>query len=205
MASGDAHVLLLLTKGFLPVAESFFLRWGWARLFRSITITGLYFLIIIEERIINCYDIIQDWEEPGQTLQPEEDRAKNSQDSTKPLDSTQSRSANRFRPNSFNLAQLNPAQQRLFFGALNPFNSNTNNWFGNLLQTSTLVTVTVPSTLVTAIISTCIPSGQFLAGSAAIPCVRRRRQIAGEIEDQLDQAQVSPTLVQQFVSLYCNM
>jgi hypothetical protein len=43
------------------------------------------------------------------------------------------------------------AQQRLFFGALNPFNSNSNNWLGTFFQSSTLVTVTVPSTLVTAV------------------------------------------------------
>lgn len=148
---------------------------------------------------------IQDWEEPGQTFQPEEEATKNSQESTKPLESTQSRAANRlFRPNSFNLAQLYPSQQqRLFFGALNPLNSNTNNWLGNFFQSSTLVTVTVPSTLLTAVISTCIPAAQFIVGSANIPCARRRRRhIVDEISDQMDRAQVSPTLVQQFVTIY---
>lgn len=153
---------------------------------------------------------IQDWEEPGQTLQPEEEVTKNSQESTKPLESTQSRAANRlFRPNSFNLAQLHPSQQqqRFFFGALNPFNSNTNNgWFGNFMQSSTLVTVTVPSTLLMAVISTCIPAAQFAAGAANIPCARRRRHIVDDISgDESNsfflQSQLSPTPIQQFVSI----
>lgn len=157
----------------------------------------------ISHRLNFVSAIIQDWEEPEQTspFQPEEDRAKNIQESTnKPLDiTTQSRSANRYRPNSFNLAQLHPAaQQRLFFGAFNPFSSNTNNWLGTFFQSSTLVTVTVPSTLVTAVISTCIPAAQFLAGGSNIACARRRRHIVDETNDQSDQ--VSPTLVQQLVT-----
>jgi hypothetical protein len=158
---------------------------------------------------------IQDWEEePGQTFQPEEEAAKNSQESTKPLESTQSRAANRlFRPNSFNLAQLHPSQQqqRFFFGALNPFNSRPNNgWFGNFFPSSTLVTVTVPSTLLTAVISTCIPVAQFAVAEAVTsttPCARRRRHIVDPLENGDEsnsfflQSQLSPTPIQQFVSI----
>jgi hypothetical protein len=157
----------------------------------------------------------KDWEEPGQTFQPEEEAAKNSQESTKPLESTQSRAANRlFRPNSFNLAQLHPSQQqqRFFFGALNPFNSRPNNgWFGNFFPSSTLVTVTVPSTLLMAVISTCIPVAQFAgvppAHPSTTPCARRRRHIVDPLENGDEsnsfflQSQLSPTPIQQFVSI----
>ena len=65
---------------------------------------------------------------------------------------------------------------------------------------STLVTVTTSSTLLTAVISTCIPATQFATGAANVACVRRRRDIF-EMMDFLgdDKTDVSPTQVQKFV------
>jgi hypothetical protein len=62
-----------------------------------------------------------------------------------------------------------------------------------------LVTVTVPSTLVTAVISTCIPAGQFIAGGSNMACARRRRHIVDDPSDPFEDDRVIPTLVQQSV------
>lgn len=92
--------------------------------------------------------------------------------------------------------QLQP-QKRLFFG-LNPFFSSNYTPFW-LAASSTLTTVTVSSTVLTAVVSTCIPSSQFAAGSANVVCARRKRQVIGAdylFDDSEDK--LSPTLVQRY-------
>lgn len=102
---------------------------------------------------------------------------------------SQSRNGNRFRPNSLQ------GQQRFFFGAFNPLNSNG---FTPFWRTgSTVVTVTVSTTLTTAVISSCVPATQLAAGAANIPCARKRRNVVESFDDSF--LDVSPSLVQRFV------
>ncbi|EFX65537.1 hypothetical protein DAPPUDRAFT_303609 [Daphnia pulex] len=77
------------------------------------------------------------------------------------------------------------------------------------MQSSTLVTVTVPSTLLMAVISTCIPATHFATAAAVpnavstTPCARRRRHIVDPLENGDEsnsfflQSQLSPTPIQQ--------
>ncbi len=119
---------------------------------------------------------------------------------------SQSRAAAHFRPNS--VAQyLSHQQKRFFFSVLlNPFSliANTNN--GPFWRvSSTLVTVTAQSTLLAAVIQTCIPSAQFTRNQTIGSCDRKKRHIIeinerlGNVSDVNNSSEIHPTPVQRCV------
>ena len=103
----------------------------------------------------------------------------------------QSRNKNYIRP------QSQQQQQRFFFGAFNPFNPI----FSALIRT-TQVTSTFSSTILSAIITSCIPVSLFTTTNPSV-CSRRKRRdliMLMDFEQQLqdeDQLFIAPSGVNQ--------
>ena len=61
---------------------------------------------------------------------------------------------------------------------------------------TTVVTASTTTTVLTAVVVSCIPSSLFSAGSATVPC-RRKRQAAQVMDLLFEDGQFQPTAVQQ--------